>query len=64
MTLALGSSDSLEPPPARSLTCCKRITQGDLTGWCLLDDGHNGKCAGVLSAPEANVYGPVGWGAR
>jgi hypothetical protein len=57
--IATGSFDAIDPPPARSLTCCMRITQGDLTGWCVLDDGHAGKCAGVLSTPPpSDGFGP------
>lgn len=60
VTLALGSSDSIEPPPARSLTCCARITRDGATGWCMLQDGHEGEHLGVLSTPPA----PDGFGPR
>jgi hypothetical protein len=64
MTFALGSSDSLDPPPARSLTCCARITRGGATGWCLLQDGHAGDHVGNMSIPATNTYGPIGWSTR
>jgi hypothetical protein len=56
---AHGSSDAIEvhPPPP----CCERVRRGELTGWCHLDDGHDGDHAGVLSVPPAaNTYEPRG----
>ncbi len=57
--LALGSSDSLEPPPMRSLSCCARIARDGAMGWCLLPEGHAGDHLGVLTTPPlADGFGP------
>lgn len=59
--LALGSSDAIEPPPERSLTCCARIHRDGLTGWCLLPDGHPADVehVGAMSEPPpSGTFGP------
>jgi hypothetical protein len=56
---ALGSSDAVEVPPERSLSCCARITRDGMTGWCLLQDGHGGDHLGVMSTiPAPDGSGP------
>lgn len=60
--VALGSSDAItldQLASARVPPCCARITRDGRTGWCVLEGGHDGDHAPVLSTPPAPVvYGP------